>query len=163
VIKHDVIARRSSLSTGPARKSAGPNGHFGMPHYVRGDRGASPVELAILMPAIVVLLFASIQLAVYFLARSEALAAAQEGVTAQRAYQAPTCANGSTSCVGAKQATTFINQSQGWLVSGVPSVTTDATQVTVVVTGKSLALIPGIDWTVTQTAHGTIERVTPPS
>ncbi len=127
------------------------------------DHGASPIELAILLPGIMILLFSSIQLAVYFLARSEALAAAQEGVTAQRAYQAPACANGSAACVGAMRANAFIDQSQGWLVGGVPSVTTGATDVTVVVTGRSLALIPGVNWTVSQTAHGSIERVTPPS
>jgi Flp pilus assembly protein TadG len=147
-----------SKPSGPADSPVGPGGGFRT-----RDHGASPIELAILLPGIVALLFASIQIAVYFLARSEALAAAQEGVTAQRAYHAPTCANGSPTCVGAQHAQTFINQSQGWLNTGVPTVTTDATTVTVVVTGTTLSLIPGVDWTVSQTAHGTIERVTDPS
>ena len=153
-----MISPRPSKPSGPTGKPVGPAGGFRA-----RDHGASPIELAILLPGIVVLLFASIQTAVYFLARSEALAAAQEGVTAQRAYGAPTCANGSSACIGAQHANTFIDQSQGWLTGGVPTVTTDATTVTVVVSGTTLSLIPGVDWTVTQTAHGGIERVTPPS
>lgn len=152
-----VIARRapaptvSPVGSGAERAPAGPCVH----HRPVGDGGASPVELAILLPVIITLLFTSIQLAVYFLARSEALAAAQEGVTAQRAYQA-------TNGVGAAHANAFIQRSDGWLVDGQPQVTTDATQVTVIVTGQSLSLIPGWTLRVSQTAHGTIERITTP-
>ncbi|HEX8629509.1 MAG TPA: TadE family protein, partial [Catenuloplanes sp.] len=53
-----------------------------------GDRGATPVELAILLPGILFLLFASIQVGTVFLARAVALNAAQTATTAQRAYGA---------------------------------------------------------------------------
>jgi Flp pilus assembly protein TadG len=126
-----------------------------MPGRGDRDRGASPIELAVLLPAIILALFLSIQVAVYFLARSEALAAAQEGVTAQRAYRA-------SDGIGATRANSFIAHSQGWLVNSAPHVTTDATGVTVTVSGSALSLIPGVTWTVSQSAHGTIERVTTP-
>ena len=46
---------------------------------LRGDRGASAVELAILAPALLVLTMIVIQFALWFQARQAALAAAQEG------------------------------------------------------------------------------------
>ena len=39
------------------------------------DRGSSPVELAILWPAILLLIFGSVQIATYFTARTVALSA----------------------------------------------------------------------------------------
>ncbi|MEU7798761.1 TadE family protein [Micromonospora arborensis] len=122
------------------------------------ERGANPVELAVLMPLILVLLFASVQIAAVFLARSTALNAAQSGVNAQRPYQAP---NGA----GVDSATRFLNAAGGWLVgwqTTLPSCVTDDTDVTCTVHGRSLSVIPGVDFAVRQTAHGTVERVTQP-
>ncbi|PYC73355.1 pilus assembly protein TadE [Micromonospora arborensis] len=122
------------------------------------ERGANPVELAVLMPLILVLLFASVQIAAVFLARSTALNAAQSGVNAQRPYQAP---NGA----GVDSATRFLNAAGGWLVgwqTTLPSCVTDDTDVTCTVRGRSLSVIPGVDFAVQQTAHGTVERVTQP-
>ncbi|WP_406074138.1 TadE/TadG family type IV pilus assembly protein [Micromonospora sp. NBC_01638] len=129
-------------------------------HLAAGDRerGANPVELAVMMPLILVLLFASIQVAAVFLARSTALNAAQSGVNAERLYQA---GNGA----GVNSATRFLRAAGGWLVgwdkTGPSCVTTD-TEVTCTVSGRSLSVVPGVDFAVRQTAHGTVERVTPP-
>ncbi|MGN9811805.1 TadE family protein [Micromonospora sp. BQ11] len=122
------------------------------------DRGANPVELAVTMPAILVLLFASIQVAAVFVARSTALNAAQSGVNAQRVYQAPPGA-------GTARATGFLTAAGGWLVgwkSPGPSCVTEVTEVTCTVTGRALSIVPGVDFAVTQTAHGTRERWTVP-
>ncbi|MGA4732261.1 TadE family protein [Micromonospora taraxaci] len=123
------------------------------------ERGANPVELAVMMPLILVLLFASIQIAAVFLARSTALNAAQSGVNAQRSYQA---AGG----VGVESATQFLEAAGGWLVgwkATSPScVIIDDVEVTCTVSGRSLSVIPGVDFAVQQTAHGTVERVTTP-
>ncbi|GAB4105082.1 TadE family protein [Micromonospora taraxaci] len=123
------------------------------------ERGANPVELAVMMPLILVLLFASIQIAAVFLARSTALNAAQSGVNAQRSYQA---AGG----VGVESATQFLETAGGWLVgwkATSPScVIIDDIEVTCTVSGRSLSVVPGVDFAVQQTAHGTVERVTPP-
>ncbi|WTD65115.1 pilus assembly protein [Micromonospora sp. NBC_01638] len=116
------------------------------------------MELAVMMPLILVLLFASIQVAAVFLARSTALNAAQSGVNAERLYQA---GNGA----GVNSATRFLRAAGGWLVgwdkTGPSCVTTD-TEVTCTVSGRSLSVVPGVDFAVRQTAHGTVERVTPP-
>ncbi|WP_030486155.1 TadE family protein [Micromonospora chokoriensis] len=128
---------------------------------VAGDRerGANPVELAVMMPLILVLLFASIQVAAVFLARSTALNAAQGGVNAQRSYQAGDGA-------GVASATQFLNAAGGWLVGwntpGPSCVTVDDIHVTCTVSGRSLSVVPGVDFAVQQTAHGTVERVTLP-
>lgn len=124
------------------------------------ERGANPVELAVMMPLILVLLFASIQIAAVFLARSTALNAAQSGVNAQRTYQAGGGA-------GVNSATGFLNAAGGWLVGWeTPGPTcvviNDDTEVTCTVSGRSLSVVPGVDFAVQQTAHGTVERVTTP-
>ncbi|MEU8180318.1 TadE family protein [Micromonospora sp. NPDC049044] len=123
------------------------------------ERGANPVELAVMMPLILVLLFASIQIAAVFLARSTALNAAQSGVNAQRSYQA---ANGA----GVDSATRFLQAAGGWLVGwdtpGPTCVIIDDAEVTCTVSGRSLSVVPGVDFAVQQTAHGTVERVTEP-
>ncbi len=120
------------------------------------ERGANPVELAVVMPAILVLLFGSIQLGVWFVARSTALNAAQSGVNAQRALQAPANA-------GRDRATSFLRASGDWLAdwrNPGPTCTRTATEVTCTVSGRSLSVIPGVDFRVRQTAHGPVERWT---
>ncbi|WP_436970578.1 TadE family protein [Micromonospora avicenniae] len=122
------------------------------------DRGASPVELAVVMPVILVLLFASVQIAVWFVARSTALNAAQSAVNAQRVHQAPADA-------GARRATRFLRASGDWLVGWErpgPSCQTGAAEVTCTVRGRSLSVIPLVSFPVVQTAHGTRERWTTP-
>ncbi|MEU5961410.1 TadE family protein [Micromonospora parva] len=128
------------------------------------ERGANPVELAVMMPLILVLLFASIQVAAVFLARSTALNAAQSGVNAQRTYEAP---NGA----GVESASRFLRAAGGWLVGWektgptcvtTPTDATTPTEVTCTVSGRSLSVVPGVDFAIQQTAHGTVERVTPP-
>lgn len=111
-----------------------------------------------MMPLILVLLFASIQIAAVFLARSTALHAAQSGVNAQRTYQA-------RDGVGVDGATQFLKAAGGWLVGwdkAGPTCVTTTTDVTCTVSGRSLSVVPGVDFAIQQTAHGTVERVTPP-
>jgi len=120
------------------------------------DRGAGAIELAILLPVIVAALFAGVQVSLYFLARSEALAAAAAGVDAQRGYGAPT---------GAASAgvTAYLRSGNAWLTStDAPGVTVTATGVTVTVTGTSASMIPGWHWHVSQTATGPRERLVTP-
>jgi Flp pilus assembly protein TadG len=155
VIELSTIARRSTTTAGPT-VTVGPAAR-GCPAPDTSDAGASAVELAILLVVIIPLLFASIQVAVYYLASAEALAAAQQGVTVQREY-------GTADGTGVSTADGFIAHSQGWLVGSTATqtpVTATSTDVTVTVHGTALALLWSIP--VTQTAHGTIEIVTPPS
>ncbi|GIF69624.1 hypothetical protein Ais01nite_76590 [Asanoa ishikariensis] len=118
------------------------------------DRGASPVELAIVAPLIILLLFLAIQIAAIFLARSAALSAAQEAVSAQRAYQAPPG-------VGITKGNAFLTHTGDWLSQGqVEAAPAEADEVAFTVTGQALSVIPGVRFPVTQTAHGTVERFT---
>ncbi|MEV4623033.1 TadE/TadG family type IV pilus assembly protein [Asanoa sp. NPDC049573] len=118
------------------------------------DRGASPVELAIVAPLIILLLFLAIQIASVFLARSAALSAAQEAVSAQRAYQAPPGA-------GIAKGKEFLEHTGGWLsATAVSEAPAEADEVAFTVTGQALSVIPGVRFRVSQTAHGTVERFT---
>ncbi|WP_232290190.1 TadE/TadG family type IV pilus assembly protein [Micromonospora sp. ATCC 39149] len=123
------------------------------------ERGANPVELAVVMPAILVLLFASIQVAAWFVARATALNAAQSAVNAQRLHEAPAGA-------GEARAVDFLTAAGDWLVGwdqpGPACVTTiaDTAEVICTVSGDSLSVIPGVSFPVRQTAHGTVERWT---
>lgn len=117
------------------------------------DRGANPVELAIVMPAILLLLFGSLQVAAWFLARSTAMHAAQSGVNAQRVVDAPTGA-------GTEQAGAFLAAAGDWLTGAKSTCVAGTTEVTCTVSGRSLSLVPGVSLRVSQTAHGTVERWT---
>ncbi|GIJ08492.1 TadE/TadG family type IV pilus assembly protein [Micromonospora andamanensis] len=124
-----------------------------------GERGGNPVELAVALPAILVMLFASIQVAVVFVARSTALNAAQSGVNAERLFDAPAGA-------GEERAARFLRAAGDWLVDWDepgPSCVVSDTDVTCTVTGKALSVVPGVSFSVQQTAHGTAERWTEPS
>jgi Flp pilus assembly protein TadG len=123
------------------------------------DRGTSPIELAILLPVIVIAMFATIQVAVYFLARTEALAVAQEAVSVQRLYGA-----GPNDYLAG--ANTLLNQGVDgqWLQGakvGTPKPTKDGTGFTVTVVGNAPSLIPHFSVSVSVTVHGTYEVKTP--
>ncbi|MFC6018845.1 TadE/TadG family type IV pilus assembly protein [Plantactinospora solaniradicis] len=121
----------------------------------RRDRGANPVELAVLMPAILLLLLASIQAAAWFIARATALNAAQSAVSAQRAYQAEPG-------VGEERAEDFLVRAGDWLVGWEVTVTVpepEDTQVSATVTGRPLRIMPFISLPdISETAFGTVER-----
>ncbi len=128
----------------------------GLPHGARADRGSTSLELVIVFPAVLLILFGIIQGAVYYYARSAALAAAQEG---SRAAGAET----GTASMGRQAAASFVDRVAGRQLLQVPQVSASRTPttVTVTVTGKSLSLFPGFNgWTITQTASVPAERVT---
>ncbi|GAA1885637.1 TadE/TadG family type IV pilus assembly protein [Asanoa iriomotensis] len=118
------------------------------------DRGASPVELAIVAPLIILLLFLAIQISAVFLARSAALSAAQEAVSAQRAYQAQPGA-------GLAKGNEFLTHTSELLTDAeVVAAPAEPNEVAFTVTGQALSVIPGMDFEVSQTAYGEIERFT---
>ena len=165
-----MIGRSTESHSGPVEQTAGPGRR--RPRATRGhrrsasdrDRGTSPIELAILLPTIVLALFSSIQVAMYFLARAEALSAAQEAVSVQRAY-------GAVKCAGHDAAQQFLaNGSAGtWLTVKTIDVTTcpkpadakDPNGVTATITGDAPSLV--FFWTIgiSATVHGTKEILTP--
>lgn len=117
-----------------------------------GDRGGAEVELAILGPLLLLVIFGAIQITTYFTARTVALSAAQVAVAAERRYDAQP---GS----GQDQAEAFLAQSGDWLVNAqVDAPQRNADEVVVTVHGEAPSIL--FTWQIEQTARGTIERFT---
>lgn len=125
----------------------------------RDERGSTTLELAVLFPVVLLIIFMAIQGALYFHARSVALSAAQEGVRVAKAE------NGSAGA-GSGAAKGFVAQSGGDGVLrdlGV-SAQRSATTASVTVTGRPLSVIPGVlNFSVKQTAEAPVERFTAPN
>lgn len=124
----------------------------------RDERGSTSLELVILFPVVLLLIFAGIQGALYYHARNVALSAAQQGVRAAKAE------NGSSD-QGRQAAQAFVDQAGGDNVITGVNVTANrgANEATVTVTGRPISVIPGIlNFTVSQTAQGPIEVFTAP-
>ncbi|GGC14480.1 hypothetical protein GCM10010972_29750 [Cellulomonas carbonis] len=120
------------------------------------DDGSVTVELSILFPALLLLVTALVQYGLWFHARSVALAAAQQGVVAAAAYQAPPGAgvDGATAFVVAHGSQTLLDAAA---TQDVPAPGT----VSVEVNGRSVSLIPGVlGPAVVQSATAPVERFT---
>lgn len=140
---------RSGTMSARARRSA---------RWARRDAGSVSVEIAILFPVLLALIVAIVQYGLWFHARSLALAAAQEGVSAARTYSANP---GS----GPARAREFLAaHGAGTLTDVTVAATTPGVgQVGVQVTGRSLSILPGVPGlVVTQSAAGPRERFTTP-
>ena len=121
-----------------------------------GDRGSVSLELAIVFPALLLIVTALIQYALWFHARSLALAAAQQGVSVARAYH-------STPAAGRGTALAFVaDHGADTLLNPDATTSTPATgQVQVIVTGWSVSVLPGVAGiAVSQSAAGPLERFT---
>jgi hypothetical protein len=114
-------------------------------------------------------MFASIQVSVYFLARAEAAAAAQECVTVQRSYLvASNQSDPAKKVAGRDAAVAFVNNGYGgnWLTQTQVTCATNPSGtvgVTATVTGNAPSLIPLFHVGVSVTAHGTLELPAPPA
>jgi Flp pilus assembly protein TadG len=117
-----------------------------------GDAGSIALEFAIVLPAVILLLFSSIQVGLDSFARSVAQTAAEEGANAQRAYGAST---GAGDRAAAKLLRTEGDTLRHWTVT----VTTVNGEVRVVVTGRTQSVFPGFPgFRVSQTASGPVEQ-----
>jgi Flp pilus assembly protein TadG len=124
----------------------------------RGDDGVATLELTVLFPVVLLILFGVIQGALYFHGRNVAMAAAEQGVRAARA-------DGQTNRAGtaADQTRQFLADT-GELdnltgLSITPNVGADTIRVTV--SGRTVSLLPGVPGPmVSQTASGVIEQFT---
>ena len=127
----------------------------------RSERGVSSLELAILAPAILALIFMSIQTALWLYGRSVALNAAQEGVSRLRLVQPPVY----TEAVGEKvraDIESYAQQVGGTSLQHAsvppPSYNNPEGMVSFTVTGETVSLVPGLTLKVTRTATGPIEQ-----
>jgi len=102
------------------------------------------------------MVFGLVQGALWYHARNVASAAAQEGVRVGRV-------DGSTLVAGRARALNFLVDAGGGdvLADSAVRATGDAARITVVVTGRSVSLLPGVGGPrVEQSASGPVERFT---
>lgn len=122
----------------------------------RDERGSVTIEHLILLPALFAVMFLGMQAALFYHARTVAIAAAQEGA------QAAAGENGKDSD-GISSANAFLADAGRDVLSGTTT-TADrsATTVTVKVRGHSLSVIPGWNPVIVQSASVPVERLTAP-
>ena len=121
-----------------------------------GDAGSASVEIAILGPALLLLVFSIVQGGLWFYAHNLALAAAEEGVTTGAAY-------GARPDAGVARTRNFLDQQAGDSLTAttISSAGSTPTLVRIAVTGRSLSVLPGVPGlTVTQDALVPVERFT---
>ena len=120
-----------------------------------GDHGSASTELVIAMPALLLLVLASVHLGLWYHARHIASAAAEEGARAASFASANTTA-------GPSEASQFIDQvGPNVLIDRQITLDRTATTVTVTITGHSPAVIPGLTMTVTASATAPRETFRP--
>jgi len=119
------------------------------------ERGSSSIQMVMLMPALFSIMFLGMQGALYYHARTVAIAAAQEGARAAGSQ------NG-TAAEGVSAASSFVSDAGGKDVLPGAHMTggRSATTATVTVTGTSLSVIPGWSLAVSQSASVPVERIT---
>jgi Flp pilus assembly protein TadG len=123
------------------------------------DRGASAIELSIVAPVIVLLIFFTVQVALWLYGRNVALEAAREGVSTLRLV------DGTTDVPAAESRTEHDTEAYATKVGGQSLLKPLATahydaaagRVRVTVTGDVVSLI-GLDLAVTRSATGEVER-----
>jgi Flp pilus assembly protein TadG len=128
------------------------------PRWHGQDRGSVTLEIVILFPALLLVILTAVHGALWYHARSLALAAAQEGVRAGRAEHA-------TPTAGVDAAQSFLDRTASDSLSDitVTVVAEGPTEIRIRVTGTSLSVLPGVPSIhVTQEAHGPLERFTTP-
>src|SRR5215212_11960025 len=122
---------------------------------MRSERGSTSVQMVILMPVLFSVMFLGLQAALFYHARTVAIAAAQEGARAAGSE------TGSVS-EGIAAASAFVAKAggadviEGTAVSANRSMTT----ATVTVRGTSLSVIPGWSPVIAQSASVPVERLT---
>ncbi len=132
------------------------------PRRLRGDRGASALELVLVAPGLLAFIFFSIQAGLYFYGRSVAQQAAREGVSTLRLAQTREVSDASQSAV--QTSVENFARAVGRETLLDPRATlqyegpAQAGRVSVTVRGTVITLVPGVTLRVTQRAFGEIER-----
>lgn len=120
------------------------------------ERGSASIELVILLPALFAIMFLGMQAALYYQARTLAIAAAQEGARAAGAQDA-------TSADGNRAARSYLADVGSDSLEGARTrASRNATSASVTVTGRSLSVVPGWHLRVTQSSTVATERITAP-
>jgi Flp pilus assembly protein TadG len=124
------------------------------------DRGSAALELAFIAPVFLLLVFFGIQAGLWAYGRSVALAAAREGVAQLRVVPDAQQAAAADPVVRAhvEQFAATIGRESLLEPRAGTQWNANRTEVSVVVTGHVISLVPGLDLTTTQRAAGTVER-----
>ena len=126
---------------------------------VRDERGANVVELAIIAPTLMAVIFLLIQTALFLFGRAAAMNAAQQGVSELRliqpeVYKPDLCAQMET------KTETYAKKVAGnTLLEPTAKCTYNADDgyVSISVEGHAVSLIPGVTFSTTRVADGPIE------
>lgn len=153
-------AREAGSTTGPSKGGRPRTGRRRRPARracARDDRGSISLELVVVFPVVLLIIFGGIQAALYFYARNMALAAAQEGLRSARVE------NG-TAGAGAASAHAFLRRAGSDILTGTSvAPARGPAEARVTVQGQALSLVPGVaGLPVSQTAAGPVERFTSP-
>ncbi len=119
-----------------------------------GERG-SVTALAVVFPTLLLLVILTVNAAYWYHARSVALAAARDGLTAARLQ-------GSSPAAGVAAATNYARSTGTGVLNNPQASTTGstATSICITVTGSAPLMVPGFHAAVRQHACGPTERVT---
>lgn len=135
--------------------SAGRRTYAAAQRWWNTDR-AGVLDFAVIFPFVLLLTLAIIQVGLYFHARSVAIGASESSLRQASAQYGSAPA-------GTASAYAFIAQAGGTTLQA-PLVVTNRTPTaaTVNITGKSISLVPWVNFTVTVNQHRSVERVTYP-
>jgi Flp pilus assembly protein TadG len=124
------------------------------------DSGASALEMSIVAPGLVLLIFFGIQSGLYFYGRTVAVQSAREGVSLVRLAKGEADRMVLQPLAEDKAEAFAVAVGRESLLDPVAEVTYDeaAGLVEVRVTGRVISLVPGLDLEVSEAVSGTIER-----
>ena len=129
------------------------------PPRVRGERGASALELAIIAPTLLALIFLTIQTALFLFGRAAAQNAAQQGVSELRLIQ-PQVYHDTLARRIEQNTETYAARIAGSSLLGATATADYNPQdgiATVTVEGQAVSLVPGVTFRTKRTATGPIE------
>lgn len=134
------------------------------PALLRREDGTVALETVIVGPALLILIFLSVQAGLFYYGRSVAIQAAREGVSQYRLAQDQATADDIKTDVEGHVVLFADSVGRGALDESSAEATYDDERgrVSVQVTGHPLSLLPGVRWSTTQTASGRIERFQEP-
>ncbi len=119
------------------------------------DRGALSLELAVLFPLTLMIIFAGLQTVFWFHAKDVASTAAQRGVETARLQN-------SSLGDGTARARAYLDQVGGGSLRDASVTASGGATVTVTITGTIDTWIPGLHFSIRQHASAPKERVTQP-
>lgn len=123
-----------------------------------GERGSSAVELVLLAPVLMLVVFLVVQAALYFYARQVLLAAAQQADRAARSATSLSLMSSDASTAGLGCVHTL---GPDLVAAPTFAVARTATTATVVVTGRAVSIILGVALTIRAVATGPVEQFHP--